>query len=208
MGIEGGAVSTVGNGKNAPAGKRPSPERNEHMEMIVRHQNFMLALRQLMGWPTFKPVNDAIAFTSGQTMSVPVGAELGRIAQVLNKDLVYSGWSNATAREPEGFAIAFRDLVTVDIIDRLVPFAADDRARLILVSTSTDEHFAIDARGSLIRVTGRPKDIRKGRALAMSRIKAVAATRRSDLLPDNQVVAPGAAVTRPQPLNETIVRFA
>lgn len=178
------------------------------MGMIVRHQNFMLALRQLMGWPTFKPVNDAIAFTSGKTMSMPVGAELGRIAQALNKDLVYSGWSNTTTKEPEGFAIAFRDLVTVDIIDRLVPFAADDRARLILVSTRTDEHFAIDARGSLIRVPGRPKAIRKGRALAMSRIKAVAATRSGDLLPDNQFVAPGGAITRPHPSNETIVRFA
>ena len=79
---------------------------------------------------------------------------------------------------------------------------------MILVSTTTDEHFAIDARGSLIRVSGRPKAIRKGRALAMSRIKAVVATRSSDLLPDNQSVAPGGAVTRPQPSNETIVRFA
>ena len=178
------------------------------MEMIVRHQNFMLALRQLMGWPTFKPINDAIAFTSGQTMSIPVGAELGRIAQVLNKDLVYSGWSNTTTKEPDGFTVAFRNLVTVDIIDRLVPFAADDRATVILVSTTTDEHFAIDTRGSLIRMAGRPKTIRKGRALAMSRIKALAATRSGDLLPDNQFVAPGAAVTCPQPSNETIVRFA
>lgn len=178
------------------------------METTVRHQNFMLALRQLMGWPTFAPVNNAIAFTSGQTMSAPVGVELGRIAQALNKDLVYSGWSTIPAREPDGFAVAFRDLVTVDIIDRLVPFAADDRARVILVSTSTDEHFAIDTRGSLIRMAGRPKAVRDGRALAMSRIKAVAATRSSDLLPDNQFVATGAAVTCPQPLHETIVRFA
>ena len=36
--------------------------------MSLRHQNFMLAVRREMGWPAFKPANDAIAFCSGRQM--------------------------------------------------------------------------------------------------------------------------------------------
>lgn len=36
------------------------------METTLRHQNFMLAIRCEMGWPSFKPANDCIAFCSGR----------------------------------------------------------------------------------------------------------------------------------------------
>lgn len=162
------------------------------MDMMLRHQKTMLALRQQMGWPAFKPANDCIAFTSGKTSDFEVGMELGRIAQMLGKDVIYSGWASVGATTPAGFTIAWRGLLTVDIIDRVLPYAANDQAPVVLVSTRRDEHFAIDQRGSLARMSGRPKSLGAGRRLAMKRIKAAAKTMGDELLTGNRHVPWGA----------------
>ena len=46
----------------------------------LRHQNWMWALRSEMGWPTFKPVNDCIAWASGRLMDIELGMDLARLA--------------------------------------------------------------------------------------------------------------------------------
>lgn len=108
------------------------------MEMMLRHQQFMLALRQEMGSPLCRLVNDSMSFASEQPSDFEVGMELGRVATMLNRDVIYSGWSSTGAREPSGFTIALRGMLTVDIIDNLVPFAAADDAPISLVSTRED----------------------------------------------------------------------
>lgn len=177
------------------------------MEMMIHHQNFMLAVRQQMGWLPFCPANDCIGFASGQEMDVAVGTEMARIAQAMRKDIVYTGWANVRAKDPTSFTVAYREMLTVDIVDRLVPFAANDEASIVLVSTRADEAFAIDRRGSLVRVAGRPKAIGKGRKLAMKRIKAAAAMMGDDLLENNRFVAPGADWIEPDAPSETVVQF-
>lgn len=178
------------------------------MTMILRHQKTMLALRQQMGWPPFKPVNDCIAFTSGKPSDFEVGMELGRISQLLGKDVIYSGWASVDATTPIGFTIAYRELLTVDIVDRVVPYAANDQAPVVLVGTRADEHFAIDGRGSLVRVAGKPKSLGAGRRLAMKRIKAAAKGMGDELLAGNRHVPWGATQIEPEaPVAETIVRF-
>lgn len=177
------------------------------MEMTVHHQNFMLAVRQQMGWPSFKPANDCIYWSSGQEMDLEVGTEIARIAQMAGRDLIYTGWASTRAKDPTSFAIAFREMLTVDVVDRVVPFAANDRAPIILVSTRADEFFAIDRRGSLVRVERKPKGIGKGKALAMKRIKAAASTMGGELLANNRFVPPGADWIEPEAPIETIVRF-
>lgn len=178
------------------------------MTMIVRHQNTMLALRQQMGWPLFKPANDCIAFTSGKPNDFEVGMELGRIAQMLGKDVIYSGWASVDATTPSGFTIAWRDMLAVDIVDRVFPYAANDQTPVVLVSIHADEHFAIDRRGSLVRVAGKPKSLGAGRRLAMKRIKAAAKGMGNELLSGNRHVTWGATEIEPEaPIGGTIVRF-
>lgn len=171
------------------------------------HQNFMLALRREMGWPTFKPANDCIAFCSGRQMDFAVGSEMARIAQTLRKDAVYTGWDSMKATTPIGFTIVYRELLTVDIVDRVVPFAANDDAPIVFVSIRADEHFAVDGRGSLVRISGKPNNIGTGRKLAMKRIRATAATLGNELLADNRFVPTGGAWIEPETPIETIVRF-
>lgn len=173
----------------------------------LRHQNFMLAVRRELGWPTFKPANDCIAFCSGRQMDLEVGSEMARIAQTMRKDAVYCGWANVTASTPVGFTIVYREMLSVDIIDRVVPFAANDDAPIIFVSTRADEHFAVDRRGSLVRIPGKPKKIGAGRKLAMKRIRATAATLGDKMLAGNQFVPWGSDWVEPEAPVETIVRF-
>lgn len=178
------------------------------MEAMLRHQNTMLALRQQMGWPLTKPANDCIAFTSGRVTDIEVGMEIGRLSGLLGKDVIYSGWSSVSAKDPTVFTIAYREMLTVDIVDKVVPFAANDDAPIVLVSTRGEEIFAIDARGSLVRVAGKPKGLGEGRKRAMRRIKATAASMRSDLLPGNRRMGWGAGSIEPDTTPvETVVRF-
>lgn len=177
------------------------------MEMMLHHQNCMIALRQEMGWPGFKPANDAIAWTSGREVDLELGTEIARIAQMEGKDLVYTGWASTRAKDPTSFCVAYREMLTVDVIDRLVPWAANDNAPIILVSARADEFFMVDGRCSLIRVEGRPKNIGKGRKLAMKRIKAAAAAMDHELLANNRFVPTGADWIAPDAKAELVVRF-
>ena len=173
----------------------------------LHHQNFMLAVRREMGWPAFKPANDAIAFCSGRRMDFEVGSEMARIAQMLGKDAVYTAWTDTKATRPLGFAIVYREMLAVDIVDRVMPYAANDDAPIVFVSTRADEIFAVDRRGSLVRVPGKPKNIGKGRQLAMKRITATAATMGDHLLDGNRFVPFGSERIEPDASVDTVVRF-
>lgn len=177
------------------------------METTLHHQNFMLAVRQEMGWPAFKPANDCIAWCSGRPTDVDTAMELARLAQRMGKDLVYTGWMNARAAEPTGFSIAYRGMFAIDIVDQLQPFAANDDAPILLVSTRDEATFAIDTRGSLVRVPGLPRSLGKGRKLAMKRIKAAAASKGDTLLSNNRLVPWGDDWVAPDEPVETVVTF-
>lgn len=180
---------------------------NDNM-MLLRHQNWMWALRRLMGWPAFKPINDSIAWSSGRTMDVELGVELARLATAGRKDMVFSCWANVSAAEPVGYIVALRELFAVEVVDRFVAYAADEKAPLLLVSTRRDEHVAIGSRGLLERREGKPADLGKGRKLAVKRIRTVAATMGDTLCADNMWVPKGGdwieAAVPPMP---TFVRF-
>lgn len=180
---------------------------HQTLPMALRHQNFMLAIRREMGWPKFRPANDCIAFCSGREMDFTIGSEIARIAQAMRKDAVYTGWANTSATLPTSFTIVYRELLTVDIVDRVVPYAANDDAPIVFISTRADEFFAVDLRGALVRVPGRPKAIGTGRKRAMKRIRATAATLGDELLENNRFVPTGAEWIEPEVPVETIVRF-
>lgn len=176
--------------------------------LTVRHQNFMLAVRREMGWPAFKPANDCIAFCASRPMDFETGNELARIAQMLSKDAVFTGWASNTTARPKSFAIVYRSLLTVDVIDRVVPYAANDDEPIVFVNVREQEVFAVDERGSLRRIPGQPSNIARGRQRAMKRIRATAAKMSDHLLASNRFVPTGADWIEPEGPVETIVRFA
>lgn len=175
---------------------------------FAHHQNLMLAVRRLMGWPSFKPANDCLCFASGRPIDFAVGSELARLSQQLRKDVIYSGWPNSRTRRPSGFTIVCRELLTVDVVTRVVPWCASADEPLVFVSTRDDEFFALDRRGTLVRLPGRPASVAHGRRMAMRRIVATAATMSNDLLESNQFVPTGADWIEPEVPTDTVVRFA
>lgn len=175
--------------------------------IMLHHQNTMLAVRTEMGWPPYRPANDAVGFTSGRMLDAEVGAELARLAQAMRKDLVYSQWADIRSKGPAAFTIVYRQLHAVDIVDRVIPWAASDVAPLVFLSTRAEETYAIDARGSLTRIYGKPAKIAAGRKLAMKRLKAAAAAKGDELLANNTFLKPGQPWVEPVANGDTIVRF-
>ena len=174
----------------------------------LQQQNIMTAVRVEMGWPEHTPANDCICFCTGNPMNVEVGMQMARISQQLGKDAVFAEWADPAAKEPGAFSVIYREMMTIDVIDRVVPFAFDGDTPIILVRTcGAEEYFAIDARGSLQRVPGKPKNIGTGRKLAMKRIKARAATMGGDMYANNRYVEPGADWIEPEADVATLVRF-
>jgi hypothetical protein len=175
--------------------------------MMIRHQKWMWAIRQEMGWPLFKPANDSLAFSSGRALDVEVGMELGRLATEMRKDIIYSSWANVHAEEPSGYTIVVRELLKTDVIDRCLPWAASESGPIIFISTRGDEMFAIGRRGLLERVAGKPKARAKGRALAMKRIRAAAAAMGDELASGNVHLPFGSPWVEPDQPAETVVQF-
>jgi hypothetical protein len=179
----------------------------ETMKMTVRGQIFAWAVRQEMGWPLFKPANDCIAFSAGRMMDIEVAMESARIAQTIRKDMIHLSWLHPNDTEPTTFAVIIRELLQVDIIDRCVPWAADETSPLTLVSTRGDECFAMGPRGMLERFSGKPKKLLAGRNLAMRRIRAAAKKMPHELAQDTLWVPEGADVKEPYVDLETVVTF-
>ena len=179
----------------------------EQTTMTLRHQNFMLAVRKEMGWPLFRPANDCLAFASGRPMDFEIGMDTARLAQAMRKDVIYSGWSNPTAVQPASFAVVIREVLSINIIDRVFPWAADENAPVALISTRANERYIIGQRGVLERAPGKPNHLAEGRKLAMSRIRATAAAMGDVFAENNVCVSPGGKWTEPEQELETIVRF-
>lgn len=175
----------------------------------VRNQNFAWGLRQEMGYPLFAPANDCTAFAGGAVPDIAYSMEICCIASAMRKDIIYLGWSHVDDAEPSGIAVALRDMLHVDWIDRLFPWAADAASPIVLVSTRRDEHIAVGARGLLEQRVGKPaKALGKGKRLAMQRIRRAAATMGDELAANNIHLPRGSEWQEPpRSSGETIVRF-
>ena len=174
----------------------------------IRQQNINLAIRQLMGWPPYKPSNDCIAFGCGAPLDPLLALKVVQMAEEMRKDWVYAQYLKPAARMPARIGIVYRRLADVEVIDDCLLWVADAEAPLIVVSPRTDEHFAVDARGSLQRVAGRPKGLAKGRALAMRRVRTLAAGYDHVALPDSVFMSAADPWVEParQP-RDTLIRF-
>ncbi|MCH2239831.1 MULTISPECIES: hypothetical protein [Pseudomonadota] len=140
-----------------------------------RQQNQLHALRQALGLPPYRPVNDAIAFSLGAPMDVAYSIELAHFAAERQKDCIHMAFAHAGAKRASNFSVVFREIGNVDIIRSCVPYAESDDAPVRLVSTSGQGQFMVDARGSLQRIAGLPDALGAGHKRALRRIRQIAA---------------------------------
>jgi len=181
---------------------------NQTSTTSVRQQNFMHALRMAMGLPLHRLTNDAIAWTFGQPMDFAVGVEMARIAQVIQQDAVYVSFASESANRPCGFAVVYRELDMVDVVDNCVPHAASADAPITLVNIRSNEHFAVDRRGSLVRLEGKPANLAAGKKLAMSRIRVAAAAMGDAEMAGCQAIKAGAHPMAQEQRDGPIVCFS
>lgn len=176
---------------------------------MLKMQNHALAIRQELGYPLFKPIDEIAAFTAGGPVDIAKAMEIAAVAQTMRKDLVHVAWSAAAESKPVDYAVAFREPNFVDWIDRCFFWAADETSPIVIVSARRDEHFARGARGLLERRAGKPaKNMAKGKKLAMRRILSAAAAMGDQMAGDNVWLERGSTWSEPlAPSGECIVRF-
>jgi hypothetical protein len=167
---------------------------------------FALAVRSQLGLPLFRPANDAICFAGGVGFDLEKGQDLARLAMEMRKDIVYVSWPKRQAKQPTKFVLVYRGRLTIDVIEDVVPYAANEDAPVTFVNARGDEHFCLDERGSLTRCEGVPKNLRQGTARAMRQMRANA--RHSGRgLPIAQWVPPGGAWIEPETKQGAAVCF-
>lgn len=158
------------------------------LPMQVQHQNWMLAVRELAGIPTFKPVNESILFSVTSLDGIERSMELARLAQQADRDIVCGHWASAKAKRPSGYTVVLRDVLAVDVLSDCVAYIwADDR--LAFVSRREKMTIWVGDRGLLQRGQGLPQHLARGTQLAAMRIRD-AADRRDDALLDGNRFMP------------------
>lgn len=160
------------------------------LPMAVRHQNWMTAVRQLAGVPTFKPVNESILFAATGLDGIEQGMELARVAQEAERDIVCAHWPNAKARQPSGYTVVLRDVLSVDVLSACAPYMWAD-GQLAFVSVREGVTIRVGDRGLLQRSQGLPQHMVRGARLASLRIREVANNRRTTLMDGNRYVPVG-----------------
>lgn len=160
------------------------------LPMQVRHQNWMLAVRELAGVPTFKPVNESILFCATGMNHVERGMELARLAQEAERDVICAQWANTKSKRPSGYTVVLRDVLSVNVISDCRAYLVDGKP-LALVSPREQLTIWVGDRGVLQRGLGLPPQLADGLRLAIARIRAGAESRGADLLSNNRFMPLG-----------------
>jgi hypothetical protein len=176
------------------------------LPMQARHQNWMLALRELAGVPTFKPVNESILFCATGLSGIERGMELARLAQQADRDVVCAHWANTKAKRPSSYTVVLRDVLAINVLtDCAVYMWGDDR--LSLVSLRGKLTIWVGDRGLLQRGEGVPQHLVRGAKLAAMRIREAANGRDAALLDGNRFMPLGGEWSAPKALVDAPVRL-
>jgi|GEM_PF-1106090 len=160
------------------------------LPMQVGHQNWMLAVRALVGVPTFKPVNESILFCATGLGGIERGMELARLAQEAERDVICAHWANVKAKRPSGYTVVLRTVLSVDVLSDCTAFMSGE-GPLALVSAREKLTIWVGDRGLLQRGQGVPDHLARGARLATMRIREAADDREAELLDGNRFMPMG-----------------
>jgi len=164
------------------------------LPMQARHQNWMLALRQLAGVPTFKPVNESILFCATGLDGVERVLELARLAQEAERDIICAHWADTKAKRPSGYTVVLRDVLAVEVMSDCRAYMWGEE-RLALVSLRDKLTIWAGDRGLLQRGQGLPQNLPQGIRLAAARIRDATSARDDALLEGNRFMSLGSEWT-------------
>lgn len=177
------------------------------LPMQVRHQNWMLALRELAGVPTFKPVNESILFCATGLDGIERGMELARLAQEAQRDIICAHWASTKAKRPSSYTVVLRDVLSVNVLSDCVAYMGGDD-RLALVSLREKLTIWVGDRGLLQRGEGVPPHLARGARLAAMRIRSAAGGRDAGLLDGNRFMPLGGEWAAPDAPVDAPVRLS
>lgn len=160
------------------------------LPMQALHQNWMLALRQLAGVPTFKPALESILFCATGLDGVQRGIELARLAQQADRDVICGHWPSTKANRPTGYTVVLRNVMSVDVLSDCSAYVGES-GRIVFVSARENLTIWVGDRGLLQRGQGLPQQLIRGTRDATMRIQEVADGREPTLLASNRFMPLG-----------------
>lgn len=174
------------------------------LPMQVRHQNWMLAVRELAGVPTFKPVNESVLFCATGLDGIERGMELARLAQEAERDVICAHWANSKAKRPSSYTVVLRDVLSVNVASDCKAYLRDGQP-LALVSQREELTIWVGDRGLLQRGRGLPPQLTEGMRMATMRIRNLADGRAADLLDNNRFMPLGGEFTPQEAPTDALV---
>lgn len=167
-----------------------------------RQQYYVHALRMTMGLPLRQPTNDAVMYRLGDPLDLTLGAELARVVQDLQKDTISVSFATGNANRPSDISIVYLELDHVDVVSGLEVYAASPGQPVMLINTRAHEHFAVDRRGSLARIPGKPTDLVSGKKRAVKMIREAASRLMASANVDCQMVDAQSAIRISQAMRQ------
>lgn len=141
---------------------------------IARGQQWVFALRKLMGYPGFEPSRHSTAFCSSGEPNVTGVLTMAQMAVDMGKDILNVSFASVHALEPHMVSLAVHTTVGVEWLPGCSLYAASDKAKVALLHQ--DKRWFFDDRNQLVSTTLPPRHrLARGEQVAWKRWRLTAA---------------------------------
>lgn len=166
----------------------------------LRWQRYAWALRRELGFPPTPMVDESVKFGTGGVADLFKGAEVGRVAADLGRDIIYMGYRGDKSAKPAQIALAYRDEGLVDWRGSLQLWAGDPGGPVLLIDRALGMRYERGERNMLVRRAGLPAgDLTRGRRVAEARVRRTARNMPDIIESGTYIVPPGADVAEHRP---------
>ncbi|AOR78533.1 hypothetical protein [Novosphingobium resinovorum] len=170
-------------------------------------QAWTLALRDIMRYPWFAPMQHTVAFASGGKRDMIEAIHLAGIAEEMGRDVIHVDFDRSISGGPIGVSMVVRQAPMVEWAPNLRLYAASDDAPVELLSI---RHRWFIGPHHLLTAGALPpaSKIRRGTERAMRRWREAAEDGRDVELPGSIIVPAGQPLANAIPREEFLARAA
>ncbi|MGK2912268.1 MAG: hypothetical protein ACSLE1_21095 [Sphingobium sp.] len=141
---------------------------------LERGQQWVFALRKLMGYPEYEPSRHSTAFCASGERDLAGALHLAQLAADMKKDILHLGFKSIYAPEPHLVSLVVHTTHCVELLAGCRLYAASDTANVALLHH--DKRWYFDDRNQLICTSLPPRHrLTRGEQVAWARWRLTAA---------------------------------
>lgn len=139
-----------------------------------RGQHWLLALRNIMGYPIHAPSRHTIAFCASHALDQEAGERLIELAIESGKDILSIVFRSIDAKEPNKLSLAVHRSAGVQLLAGCRLYAASEKAKVALIHD--DKRWFFDDRNQLVSTSLPPRHrLTRGEQVGWWRLRLTAA---------------------------------